>query len=76
MGDIKLQLLCGVRIEHIGSLSYLARIPSRSLPIPLGVLEVPLGVLKVPFEEEGVLQTCQPLGLEEESKIRDIPSLD
>ena len=70
MGGIKLQLLCGVRIElAIGSLPYLARIPSRSLPMPLGVL-------KVPFEEEGVLQTHQPLGLEEESQFRDIPSLD
>ena len=37
MGGIKLQLLCGVRIElAVGSLPYLARYPSRSLPIPLG----------------------------------------
>ena len=37
MGGIKLQLLCGVRIKlAIGSLPYLARIPSRSLPMPLG----------------------------------------
>ena len=36
MGGIKLQLLCGVRIEMaVGSLPYLAWIPSRSLPIPL-----------------------------------------
>ena len=33
-----------------------------------------LGGQKVPFEEEGVLQTRQPLGLEEESQFRDIPS--
>ena len=37
MGGIKLQLLCGVRIElAVGSLPNLARIPSRSLPLPLG----------------------------------------
>ena len=37
MGGIKLQLLCGVRIElAVGSLPYLARYPSRSLPIPSG----------------------------------------
>ena len=37
MDGIELQLLCGVRIElAIGSLPYLAQIPSRSLPIPLG----------------------------------------
>ena len=38
MGGIKLQLLCGIRIElAVGSLPYLvalARYPSRSLPIP------------------------------------------
>ena len=37
MGGIKLQLLCGVRIElAVGSLPYLAlaRYPSRSFPIP------------------------------------------
>ena len=72
MGGIKLQLLCGVRIElTVGSLPYLARLPSRSLPIPLGG-----GGYKVPFEEKGVLQTCQPLELEEESQFRDIPSLE
>ena len=61
MGGIESQLLCGVRIElAVGSLPYLARYPSRSLPMPLGVLQVP-------FEEEGVLQTQQSLGLEEES---------
>ena len=71
MGGIKLQLLCGVRIElAVGPLPYLARHPSRSLPTN------PLGVLKVPSWEEGVLQTRQPLGLEEESQFRDIPSLD
>ena len=37
MGGIKLQLLCGVRIElAVGTLPHLARNPSRSLPIPLG----------------------------------------
>ena len=70
MGGIELQLLHGVRIElAIGSLPYLAVIPSKSPPYPLGVL-------KVPLEEERVLQTCQPLGLEVESRTRDNPSLD
>ena len=37
MGGIKLQLLCGVRIElAVGALPYLARNPSRSLPVPRG----------------------------------------
>ena len=37
MGGIKLQLLYGVRIEPaVGCLPYLAWIPSRSLPMPLG----------------------------------------
>ena len=37
MVGIKLQLLCCIRIElAVGSLPYLARIPSRSLPMPLG----------------------------------------
>ena len=55
MGGIKLQLLCGVRIElAIGSLALaLARYPSRSLPYHV-------------LCEEGVLQTRQPLGLEAE----------
>ena len=58
MGGIELQLLCGVRIElAVGSLPYLARVPSRSLPIPL------VGTQKYLL---GVLQTRQPLGLEAE----------
>ena len=37
ISGIKLQLLCSVRIElAVGSLPNLARIPSRSLPMPLG----------------------------------------
>ena len=57
MGGIKLQLLCGVRIElAVGSLPYLARIPSRSLSYPLGVLKW----------KEGVLQISQPFGIEAE----------
>ena len=56
MGGIKLQLLCGVRIElAVGSLPYLAlaRYPSRSLPYHV-------------LCEEGVLKTRQPLWLEAE----------
>ena len=47
------------------------------MALPLEVLKVlPLEVLKVPSWEEGVLQTCQTLGLEVESLHRDNPSLD
>ena len=44
IGGIKLQLLCGVRIElAVGSLPYLARIPSRALE----------GYLKYPLRKKG-----------------------
>ena len=37
MGGIKLQLLCGIKIElAVVALSYLDQIPSRSLPVPFG----------------------------------------
>ena len=57
MGGIKLQLLCGVRIElAVGSLPYLARIPSRSLPMPLGGT-------KYPLRKKGCYKHANPLGL-------------
>ena len=57
MGGIKLQLLCGVRIElAVGSLPYLARYPSRSLPIPLGGT-------KYPLRKKGCYKHANPLGL-------------
>ena len=66
MVGIKLQLICGVRIElAIGSLPYLAWYSSRS--------PFPLWVLKVPSEEEGLLPTRQPLGLEVETRNRGLP---
>ena len=59
MGGIKLQLLCGVRIElAVGALPYLARIPVQVPPRALW------GYSKYLHVEEGVLQTRQPLGLE------------
>ena len=69
MGGIKLQLLCGVRIElAVGSLPNLARIPSRSLPLPLG------GTQSTFLGRRGA--TNMPtLGLEVESLHRDNPSL-
>ena len=71
MGGIKLQLLCGVRIElAVGALPYLARIPVQVPPRALW------GYSKYLHVEEGVLQTRQPLGLEVESLHRDNPSLD
>ena len=53
MGGIKLQLLCGVRME----------LAVGSLPMP--------SLLR--GEKEGVLQTCQPLGLEAEPRNRSLP---
>ena len=56
MGGIKLQLLCGVRIElAVGSLPYLALAWYIPGPFPYHVLR-----------EKGVLQTRQSLGLEAE----------
>ena len=56
MGGIKLQLLCGVRIElAVGALPYLARIPVQIPPHALWGYATYLNV------EEGVLQTHQPL---------------
>ena len=58
MDGIKLQLLCGVRIElAVGALPYLARIPVQVPPRALW------GYIKYLHEEEGVLQTANPLGL-------------
>ena len=52
MGGIKLQLLCGVRIElAVGALPYLARIPVQVPPRALW------GYSKYLHVEEGVLQT-------------------
>ena len=57
MGGIKLQLLCGVRTEvAVESLPYLAGLVSVQVPSLYHVLG-----------KEGVLQTCQPLGLEAET---------
>ena len=68
MGGIKLQLLCGVRIElAVGALPYLARIPVRVTPCALW------GYSKYLHVEEGVLQTRQPLGLEAEPRDRGLP---
>ena len=58
MGGIKLQLLCGVRIElAVGSLPYLAWYLSRSLP------HTQWGQLRVPSEVEGCYKHANPLGL-------------
>ena len=68
MGGIKLQLLCGVRIElAVGALPYLARIPVQVPPRALW------GYSKYLHVEEGVLQTRQPLGLEAEPRDRGLP---
>jgi len=69
MGGIKLQLLCGVRIElAVGALPYLlARIPVQFPPRALW------GYSKYLHVEEGVLQTRQPLGLEAEPRDRGLP---
>ena len=68
MGGIKLQLLCGVRIQlAVGALPYLARIPIQVPPRALW------GYFKYLHEEEGVLQTRQPLGLEAEPRNRGLP---
>ena len=57
MGGIKLQFLCGVRIElTVGSLPYLAWNPSRSLPIPLEGTQSLLG-------KKGCYKYANPLGL-------------
>ena len=69
MGGIKLQLLCGVRIElAVGALPYLARIPVQVPPRALW------GYSKYLHVEEGVLQTRQPLGLEAEPRDRGLPT--
>ena len=69
MGGIKLQLLCGVRIElAVGALPYLARIPVQVPPRALW------GYSKYLHVEEGVLQTRQPLGLEAEPRDRGLGS--
>ena len=61
MVGIKLQLLCGVRIElAVGSLP-LSGSGSVSVQVPSHTTFY-VHVLR----EEGVLQTCQPLGLEAE----------
>ena len=68
MGGIKLQLLCGVRIElAVGALPYLARIPVQVPPRALW------GYSKYLHVEEGVLQTRQPLGLEAVPRNRGLP---
>ena len=58
MGDIELQLLCGVRIDlALGSLPYLAQLLSRSLPVPSGGTESTL------MKKEGCYKHANPLGL-------------